>query len=231
MRFFVFIAVAVAFAAPSWAQGADRGLSVAGRGEVSAKPDMATVSFGVETVRDGAGAAMAANSAGMSKVIAAIKRAGIAPDDIQTSSLALSPQWQRKRNSPDSAPRIVGYLASNNIAVRVRRISALGEIIDAAMQAGVNRVDSVSFGFSDSTELLDKALQLAVKDALRKAALYAEAAGVRLGPVISLSERGVSRPRPSVAEFGRAEMQAAAAPIERGEITLSASVLILVAIE
>ncbi|NHX27200.1 SIMPL domain-containing protein, partial [Escherichia coli] len=152
----------------------------------------------------------------------------IADADLQTSNLSLNPLWKNRSYSSGEAPEIDGFAASNMLAVRVRDLTALGGVLDRVVGLGANSFNGLNFGLVDMQPAQDDARRAAVADALRKAQLYADAAGVNLGAVISINESGGYGPRP---EFLEQSMRASAdVPIEAGELEITASVTIVFAI-
>jgi len=220
MRHLAALLLAISLAGAALAADPAR-ITVTGEGRVDAAPDMATITLGVTSQGTTATAAMAANSAQLAQVLANLKAAGIADRDLQTTGLALNPNWQSNDNG--SNLRIVGYVASNILTVRVRALAGLGAALDAAVKDGANTVDGVSFGLADPDPVLDEARRRAVTDATRRALLLTEAAGVSLGAVVAINEGGGSfAPAPM---FGKAVgMTAEAVPLASGEVSLSASV-------
>ena len=214
------IALAIPLAGVAFAADSAR-ITVTGEGRVDAAPDMATITLGVTSQGTTAATAMAANSDALAQVLANLKAAGIADRDLQTTGLALNPNWQSDDNG--SNPRIVGYVASNMLTVRVRALTGLGAALDAAVKDGANTVDGLSFGLADPEPVLDEARKRAVADATHRALLLTEAAGVSLGAVVAISESGGSfAPAPM---FGKAAgMTAEAVPVASGEVSLWASV-------
>jgi len=202
-------------------------ISVQGQGEVTATPDTAMINSGVTTQAATAREALDANSAAMDELIAALKDAGIEERDIQTSNFSVNPNYvysdARDENGYSLPPRIDGYQVSNTVTVRVRDLETLGAILDKSVTVGANTINGISFSVADPSEVLDKARRAAVKDARAKAELYAEAAGVDLGELESISEsQGVSGPQP-YPMYARAEA-AAAVPVSAGELSFSVSV-------
>ncbi|HPG23599.1 MAG TPA: SIMPL domain-containing protein [Amaricoccus sp.] len=204
-----------------------RRITVTGSAEVEALPDIATVSAGVETQASEAAAAMAANATAMNAVFAALEAAGIDRADVQTSRLSLDSIWENR--SDGGTPKVVGFQASNMVTVTVRDIDRLGAVVDAVAAAGGNRIFGVDFAVDEPRAQIDAARERAVADARAKAELYAGAAGVALGPVLSISEGGGSGPSPAPV-FARAEAMADT-PVAGGTITLGASVEVVFAIE
>ncbi len=227
------LALALAFAAPALAQPAGHmnhhpaTLVVTGEGRASAAPDLALIRIGVETRAETAEAAMAENARQAGAVIEAAKARGVAAKDIQTSDLSIWPVYEDYRSGEARPPKLVGFQVSNQVSVRLRDLAAAGEAIGALVSVGANRMNGIDFGFADDGALRDEARRRAVADAKRKAELYAEAAGVRLGPIKRIEEAGfVSGPRPMMRAAAMMD-EAAAPPIEAGESEISASVSIV----
>ena len=199
-------------------------LDMVGRGTVTAAPDMATVTSGVVTDRDTAAEAMAANSEAMTAIVDAIKAAGIEPRDIQTSGFSVAPRYAGyDSSSGNNAARIIGYRVTNNVTVKVRDLTGLGTLLDAMVGTGANAVGGIGFIVSEAETLKDEARRAAMADARRKAELYAEAAGVQLGRILSISEQVGYQPKAMmVRNFAAAE--AASAPVEAGEESLEVQV-------
>lgn len=210
-------------AVPASAQGKEAQITVTGEGRVEVAPDMAVVSLGVTTEAKTASEAMTGNSGQLAKVLENLKAAGIAERDLQTSGLSLSPNWNHSANN---GPTIQGYIASNQLTVRVRDLASLGTVLDAAIKDGVNTLNGVTFGVENQAPLMDEARKRAVADARHKADLYSLAAGVTLGAVISIAEGGGGGgPAPM---FRMAEAMAAApVPVAEGEISIAASVTVV----
>jgi len=162
------------------ATGGDRGarvIVVTGEGSVDAAPDQATISLGVQTVRQTAQDAQNANNAAMDQVIRRITALGIPKDRMRTSGVELSPQ----RASGQSTGPITGYAATNRVTVTVDDLGLTGRVMDAAIGAGANEVEGLSFGLRDPSNERTRALRLAVQDAQATATTLAAAAGV--GPI------------------------------------------------
>lgn len=222
--------LAVALVAATPVARADEGratLAVTGEATVTRAPDMATLSIGATTLADTAADAMAGNAAAVAAVIARLKEAGIESGDMQTSGLSLSPNWSRPSEA-DGTSRIVGYTATNGLRVTVTALDTLGTVLDAAIADGANTLDGLNFALADPRPALDEARRDAVADARARAELIAGAAGVSLGPVVSITEGGgYGVP---VVTYGSMP-KAASVPIEQGEVSYSASVTITWALE
>ena len=194
-------------------------LNLNASGEVKVAPDMATLTFGVVTEAKTAQEAMAQNATRMTQVAAALRRAGIGERDIQTSGLNLSAQYDYVQNEP---PRLRGYQATNRVTVIINDLDAVGTTADAVVAAGVNQIDGIGFGLKDPKAAEDAARRLAVQALQSKARLYAEALGVSLGGIRSLSEGGGYSPPPPTPIYAmRAEaMDSASTPVAAGELTV-----------
>lgn len=200
-----------------------RTLSVSGEGRAEAVPDMATVTLGMTAEAPTAAEALRETSAAIAAALAVLDGAGIAAGDRQTTGLSLQPVWDHGR-ATNRPPRIIGYRASNGLAVRVRDLARLGELLDAVVADGANQLAGLTFSLSDPVPAMDEARRNAVADARRKAELYAEAADVTLGPLLRLSETGTVTPRPMQMRGDMMLAEAAAVPIAEGEVSLRASV-------
>ncbi|MDP0927227.1 SIMPL domain-containing protein [Paracoccus onubensis] len=195
-------------------------LVVSGQGEARVAPDLAEIQLGVTSQAESAAEAMQQNSEQQGAVIDALKEAGIEAANIQTSGLRLNPRMEYPENG---APTINGYEASNMVTIRVTDVSILGEVLDSIVAAGANQIQGINFQRDDAEETGDEALRSAVEDARRKAEVMAEAAGMRLGPVIALRDMpAVGGPEPMMMRAEAA--RGAATPIEAGELSLSAQV-------
>lgn len=195
-------------------------LIVSGQGEARVAPDLAEIQLGVTSQAESAAEAMQQNSEQQGAVIDALKNAGIEAANIQTSGLRLNPRMEYPENG---APTINGYEASNMVTIRVTDVSMLGEVLDSIVAAGANQIQGINFQRDDAEETADDALRAAVEDARRKADIMAEAAGMRLGPVISLRDTPIANgPAPMMMRAEAA--RGAATPIEAGELSLSAQV-------
>lgn len=196
----------------------ERTVSVSATGTVAAEPDIAYISTGVVTEADAAKDAIGRNSATMAKVIDGLKGAGLAPRDIQTSTLNVEPRYTQSRDG--RPPTINGYRVVNQVRLTVRDIKRLGEVLDQAIALGANQVSGISFDVGNAETLKDEARKQAMANAKRRAELYATAAGAQLGDVIRISEDVQETVRPMA---GRVAM-AAGAPIEAGTRVLTVEV-------
>jgi uncharacterized protein YggE len=202
-------------------------ISVTGEGRVSVPPDLAEIEGGVTSEAKTAREASDANNAAMGKVLLALKGAGLAEKDFQTSRLSLQPQYANQTRPGPNV--VVGYRASNRVSIRLRDVSKVAGIIDTLVGAGANEIGGINFTVSEASKLLDDARTEAMADARRKAEIYAKAAGVTLGAPISISEEGGG---PSPMPFRKMSGgMAAGAPVAQGEETLQVSVSVSWAIK
>lgn len=199
-------------------------LSVSAEASSKRVPDIATISTGVVTRAADANAAMRQNASQMTRVMAAIKAAGIAERDIQTSGVNLNPQYTYAQNQP---PKINGYEARNTVSVKVRDIAKLGKVMDSLVAAGANDLNGPSFEVDNPDEAYDEARRSALGKAQARADMYAKALGMRVRRIVSIDESGSSFPRPI--PMMRTMAMSAAAPkadteVSPGETSLSANI-------
>ncbi|MDX2277277.1 MAG: SIMPL domain-containing protein [Hyphomonadaceae bacterium] len=197
-------------------------LTVSAEGKVEGRPDMATINLGVTTEGQTAAAALAENARRMTALTAALRRAGIAERDIQTSNVSVNPQQQYRENEP---PLTIGYQANNSVTAKVRNIDTTGRVIDAAVGAGGNNVNGVYFSYQDPDAQMDRARRAAIENARARAQLYADALGMRVARVIAVSESGGMQPPWPMPMMARAEAaQDVSTPIAPGQIETSINV-------
>ena len=209
-----------------------RSISVNGVGRVKAEPDVADISLGVTKQGEDAKSASAEAATSMDAVIAALLAAGIAEEDIQTSSISLNPIY----NWDNNPPTIEGWEASNLVNVTVRDITAVGDVVDAATAAGATNVNGITFRVEDPTAAEADARSAAVADARAKADQLAADAGVTIIGIITISESGGQAPQPlyfsrDTMAMGAASDEMAKTPVLPGEVELSISVFIQYEIE
>ena len=205
---------------PGPASGADPGttdpsvVTTSGHGSVSAIPDQAVVSAGVNTQAASAADALSQNAAAMQKVIAALKAAG--GTDLQTQEVSLYPQT-------DDKGTVTGYSAQNTVSATAK-VADAGGLVDAAVGAGANTISGPNLSVSDQDELYRNALKQAVANAREKAEAIASAGGFSVGAVYSVSEQTASAPQP-VFEAARVA-KAASTPVEAGSQDVTADVTV-----
>lgn len=221
-------AVLALSAVPAAAQSNDAAFrattfNLSASGETAIAPDMATITLGVQTEGASAAAALSANGTAMNKVIAALKKAGVAERDIQTSNLNVNPQYVYEQNQP---PRLTGYQASNQVTILARDLSKLGQTVDAAASAGANTVSGISFGLQNPQKAEDEARIKAVAALKAKSDLYARATGYKVVRLVSLNEAGGYTPSPQpVPMFAMAKREMAdSTAISGGELKVRVEV-------
>ena len=198
-------------------------LNVSAQAEARRVPDVATLSAGVVTQAVDGNTAMRDNAVQMDKVMAAIKAAGIAEPDIQTSGINLSPQY---RYADNEAPRITGYQANNTVSLKVRDITKLGKVLDSLAAQGANQINGPSFEIDQPEPVYDEARLAALKKAQARAETYAKALGLRVRRIVSINEGGGDFPRPMPMMMMRAQAadgMAKETSVSPGETTLSAN--------
>ena len=166
-------------------------LDVSATGEVTRVPDIAVITAGVVTRSATAGSAIQQNASRMERVIGALKRAGVADRDIQTSSISLNPEYRYQENQP---PELVGYTASNQVTIRFRDIRNSGRILDTLVAEGANQINGPTMTIEHPESALDEARASAVAAGRARAELYARAIGKRVARILSISESGVHAP-------------------------------------
>jgi uncharacterized protein len=195
--------------------------------EVTRAPDLATVSAGVQTDGKTAEAALAENARRMNGVMRALRAAGIAERDIQTSNISLNPQYQYVQDQP---PRLIGYQAANTVTVRVRNIANLGRTLDSLVTEGGNQIQGISFSLDKPDAAMDEARAEAMRKARARADLYAQAAGLKVARIVSIQEGGAvppPMPMPMAAMRLAADAGAAPTPVAAGEVGVSATVTVV----
>ncbi len=218
----MFLGMMLLFLAVPFATAAENNVSkliVQGEGKVIAAPDKVTVVLGVETRDSSAAIAASENAQLMNETIAALLAAGIAENEIQTSSYSLRTASQDEPVLAGTRQKAPEFLASNLVTVNLNNTTDVGRVLDAAVSAGSNTIQEVSFDLKDAQPQQDLALTLAIEDASRKAEVAAEAAGVNLGRVLEISE-GYGY----VAAKSQSAVFDIATPIQPGQMEITASV-------
>jgi uncharacterized protein len=199
-------------------------LDIISTGQVNRVPDVARINAGVVTQAQTATEALRQNAARMTAVRAALRRAGIADRDIQTSSINLHPEYRYEERR---TPELIGYRASNEVTVRFRDIAQTGRILDALVAEGANQINGPMLMIDKPEQALDEARTTALATARARADLYARAMGMRVRRIISVSEGGGMYPPPPVMTMAARGGERADVPIEPGEqtvgVTLSVS--------
>ena len=200
-------------------------LDVVAAGEVTRVPDLVRINAGVVTQAPTAVEAIRQNAARMEAVRAALRAAGIADRDIQTSSVSLNPTYRYAENQP---PQLIGYQATNEVNVRFRDIARSGPILDALVAQGANQINGPMLTIDRPEAALDEARVQALTNARARAELYARSLGMRVARVLAVSEAALGPiPLARVGMVrGMAANQDAATQIVPGEQTLSVSLTV-----
>ena len=199
-------------------------LQVAATGEVHRVPDVAQLGVGVVTESAEAKDALASNAKRMNEVVAAVRRAGIAERDVQTSGVSLQPQYRYVENAP---PKLTGYQAHNRLSVKVRDVAKVGDVLDALVGVGANQIDGPSFMLDEPEAALDEARRDAVEKAQARAAMYAKTLGLAVRRIVSIDETGSGfppPPRPMAYAKAEVAMDASSTPILPGEQSHSVTI-------
>jgi len=197
-------------------------LSLSAEGEAKVAPDLARISLGVTNQAATAAEAVRANAAQMSRVVAALRNAGVGERDIRTAQLSINPQYAYEQGSP---PRLTGYQATNQVTVTARDLGKLGAILDAAVAAGANAAGGASFDLADRRPVEDEARLAAVKALQAKAELYARATGYRIVRLVSLGEGAAYGGPPPPVPMARSLAEGVpVTPVSPGEMTIQETV-------
>jgi len=227
------IALAIAllmFASAAFAADSDRRvIEVNGTGEARTAPDVANLSVQIETHAATAEECSNRNAALAQKVVAELKNKLAGKGTVTTGDYALSPEYNQA--GPNQNPAIVGYVAQNTITVETGEMAMLGALIDGAIAAGANRINSLGFGLRDDTMARNDAIAIAARDAQAQAQALAGALGVKLGRIVKASTVEESPIRPMMRTAAFASMAAAPTPIEATQVSVSATVSLTYEIE
>ena len=208
-------------------------LTVRGDAQLDKPADELRIRVGVVTESDEATIALRENSRQMNDVIDALKKTGLTDKEYQTSQFQIQPMYTRRpRQAPvDWKPKIVGYRVSNSLNVKTKKLELAGELIQAANEAGANSIDSISFGLADPRTHRAEAIRAATANALTDARTLAEAAGLRLVRVLSITLDQAAAPPPipimQRMSAGMAMAEAAPPPIQPGDVTVHANVTVV----
>jgi uncharacterized protein YggE len=222
------LALALARTPARAAESSARTIVVSGSGQAQAHPDLANLSFAIETHAPTAAEASSRNASLAQKAIDALKATLAGKGRVSTGGYSLTPDYAQGEHR--TTPRIVGYNAQNSITVQTGAMDLLGSLIDAAVAAGANRVNYLNFSLKDDTRARSEALTEASRDAQAQARALAASLGVKLGRVVKATTVAEVRPMP-MAEFRGMAMAAPSTPIEPGEMTIPATVMLTYEIE
>lgn len=219
MRFITIFLSAVLVMTVAAAAESRRLITVSGEGRIDVAPDMAVVTLGVTSEAKSAAEAMRATSGKMVALLDFLAEQGITGPNVQTNQLSLHPRYDSRSSAPAT---IGGYVATNTVSVRVLDLAEIGTVLDGVLESGANQFQGLRFSLQDDGELRNEARRLAVADARAKAEIYAEAAGVTLGALVTLSDAGAHSPQPML--MMEAAARSGAVPIAEGELTISSAV-------
>jgi len=197
-------------------------ITIESTGSVSIRPDQATITVGVEVDAATAEAALRDNSINMAALFAVLDKMQVPREALRTTQLSVYPRWDNRRNSLDGPLEVIAFVATNTLEIHIDDLERLGTILDALIDAGANRIHGVQFGVGNPQPSLDEARRRAVAEANRRAALYAEAAGLTLGAIRSLSESG----RVALPALKMEAMALEGVPVAEGSLTISATITV-----
>lgn len=202
----------------------NRTVSVNGSAQVSLTPDIAYISIGVTTENADAAVAVERNNAQALNVINTLRALGIAEEDILTNNFSIYPT---PVYTPEGQQRETTFMVTNTVFVTLRDLDQVGEILGSVVESGANQVTGIQFDVADKTTALAEARRLAVENSRSLAEELAEAAGVDLGPVKSISLLGSNYHIPVTHQREFAAMDAGSVPISTGQLTITVDVNIV----
>ena len=201
-----------------------RTLTVSGSGKFYMTPDIAYITIGVHSEGPVAATAVSENSELAQEVIDTLKDLGIADRDIQTTNFSIYPQQEYDTEGKPTGE--IKYVVDNSVFVTVRDLTQVGDVLDQAVVAGANSISGIQFDVADKTAAQSEARKAAVQNARAKAEELAEAAGVTLGPVQTISEYTSAPPVPMY-DMRAAAVAESAVPVEAGQMALTIEVNIV----
>ena len=231
---FIAVSMAGALSQPAFAQ--EKNVSekqsfivVTGDGEMQAAPDMAILDLSVLREAKTAREALTDNNKAMTKVLAAMKEAGIEDRDLQTSGINIQPTYTYPNDKNGlKAPKIIGYNVTNGLTVRVRDLNKVGDLLDKSIDLGVNQSGGLRFINDDPSKVLMDARKKAMENAMEKAKVLTETAGAKLGRVLEITEYS-NNPRPmpmASAKMVRMEAAGDSVPVSAGENSYNVNVTV-----
>jgi uncharacterized protein len=218
-------------AAPQQQAQAPRSIQVSGSGEAHVAPDLASLNLAIETHAPTAQETAGQNAALAQKVVDALNKKLDGKGKVWTGGYSLFPEYNEPR--PSHKPTVTGYRAENSITVETGEIGMLGELIDAAIGAGANRINFLNFTLRDESQARSQAITIATRDAQTQAESLAKALGVKLGPVINATTEAEVRPMPimRMSSMAMSASMGAPTPVHPTEVTVPASVSVTYGIE
>jgi uncharacterized protein YggE len=194
-------------------------ISVTGRGQVYLTPDVAYINIGVKSQADKVADALKKNNDQAAGVASGLKDLGVDAKDIQTSAFNVYPQQEF---GPNGEVKKTYYMVENTVYVTVRNLQGLGQMLDAVVQNGANTINSIQFDVLDKSKAMSEARKLAVQDAHNQAQELADAAGIKLGSLTSLSVFMSSGPMPAFQGKGGASADSTSqVPVSAGQLIIT----------
>ncbi len=224
MRIPLLLALVAAAMAPraSGAQAAVPLIATSAQGEVRVIPDRVKIWLSVQSRGSSAARAAHENANKQTAVISALHALSVPDSQISTEDYNVVPET--RYDSDTKAPRIASYLVTNTLTVELMDVAIIGEVIDATLASGTNEIESIVFFASRSDQLYQQALSAAVANAQTEAAIMAQAAGGRLGPLIELTNSGGWTNQSSKPLVAMALSASTQTPILPGHQVIAASV-------
>ncbi len=208
-------------------------IAVTGQGVISSPPDLAIVTFGVETTALEASDAIDENARKSSRLTAAIKEALGPTDTVATTRYSLAPVYDHRRDrAANEPPTITGYIARNEVRVETAKLDEIGKLIDRAAAAGANRINRLTFVLDDQDEARSRALAKAARHARHEGQVIADALGIKLGRVLQANSSSSPAVPPRLYQGAAMAMESRVAPpVDPGDIQVRASVHVTFAID
>lgn len=226
----IVLAIPIAAAAEGGANANQRTIRVAGNGEAQAAPDLAVLSLAIETHAATAADAAGRNGELAQKVSDALKAKLGDKGKTWTGGYSLYPEYENETR-PNAKPVITGYQAQNTITVQTGALDLVGPLIDTAIAAGANRVNSLDFNLRDDTAARGEAIAKAAKNAQSQAQALAAALGLKLGPIITATTVSNEGPQPVMFRAAAAMSVSSSTPVQPAEVTVPATVSLTYQIE
>jgi len=194
-----------------------RTLTVIGSGTVELQPDIAQINIGVRTESNEVSQALTKNTASANALIQGLMKMGVQAQDIQTTNFNIRAEEYMRSGPAEGSNKV--FVVENTVSVIVRELNTLGDVLSSAVKDGANTIYGITFDVENREAAIEEARQMAIKDARNQAEAIAEAAGVSLGPIHSISMERSSSPMPRV-EYAAELPQGAGVPIAEGTLTI-----------
>ncbi|QYJ93171.1 oxidative stress defense protein [Shewanella spartinae] len=194
-------------------------IETVGTSELVVKADMAELTVEVVTKSDNPAKAKAGSDKAVSDFLARLAKAGIAREDVQSANLNLRPDYLYDPETRTN--KEIGYLASRQVVVTLRALDKLNDLLDSALQQGINRIHQINFKSSKEAEMIEQARLMAIKDAKQKAAALAEGFGERLDGVWEIRYQAQGAVRPMVYKMSAAARGDVAESYQEAQTSIS----------